>query len=893
VKSFWRRNQKEAELREELEFHLQEEAEERGSRMAARRDLGNLTRIQEETRAAWTWIVAEDLAKDLRYAVHTMAANKVFSALAVISLALGIGANAAIFSFMDAILLRSLPVAKPESLVTLSYRTREAEVHGLNRHDDSFLGPDQGYGASVFSWPAMEMFRGSDSVFETVFGYQNAGALHIAAGNQAEVANTEFVTGNYFHGLGVPSIAGRLIMPDDDRVGATPVAVLSYAASRRRFGGPTNAVGQTVMINGHAFAVVGVTPPEFFGADPGLVPDVYIPFHANLLLENDRYQRAMRGFSDPNYEWVIVMARLRAGVSLAQAQAAVGPQFAEWMRTVNTARTRTDLPELIVRDGRSGLSGLRRQYSKPLFILMIVVGLILAIACANLANLLLARATARRREIAVRLSIGAGRWRIVRQLLTESVLLASVGGAIGVAFAVWGMRFLTLLLANGRDDFTLHAELNWHVLMVAAGLSVLTGVAFGLAPALQATRVDLLPALKESRTQSHGSRRLTLGRVLMVAQVAISLLILAAAGLFARTLSRLESIQLGFNRENVLTFQVNATQAGHPNAEVPAFYEKLRARLAEIPGVRGASVAERALLAGRSFTGVSVGGAKAKTSFILGVGPDFFSTMQIPILRGREIQARDMGSGHLVAVVSQEFVEKRLDGKEPLGQFLSLPRDETKGQMEIVGVSRDVLIGRNVRDKFGPAVFVPLSLGWRLEDVTFELRTAGNPMAYARTVRELVREADPRLPVSEVRTQRAVVDETMNREVVFARLCTGFGVLALLIACVGLYGAMSYNVARRKGEIGIRMALGARRHRVVWMVMREVLALVMVGLVLSVPAAVWGSRLVKAFLYETEVWDAGALGSSIACLVIAAALAGFVPARSASRIDPMVALRTE
>jgi len=444
-----RRRSKETDLQEELQFHLEEEAESqiaRGrsaaeARLAARRELGNLTRVEEETRAAWSWTPVEDLLQDVRYALRTMAANKTFSALAVLSLALGIGANTAIFSFMDAILLRPLPVAHPESLATLSWRTNENESHGLNFHDDSFLTPKAGFGGSVFSYPAMEMFARNDAIFSSVFGYQSAGDLHLRAGNQAQIANTEYVTGNYFEGLGIPPAAGRLIMSDDDRAGAPPVAVVSFALSQRRFGSPAGAISQSILVNNVPFTVVGVAPPEFFGADPGALPDIYIPIHAFLLLHNDGSHTAAVWFTDPDIEWVIAMARLRPGVNLAQAQAALSPQFSEWMRAVNRARNRADLPRLVVRDGSGGLSGVRLRYSKPLMILLALVALILALACANIANLLLARATARRREIALRLSIGAGRPRVIRQLLTESVVLASLGGLVGIAFALWGIAF--------------------------------------------------------------------------------------------------------------------------------------------------------------------------------------------------------------------------------------------------------------------------------------------------------------------------------------------------------------------------------------------------------------------------------------------------------------------
>ena len=616
-----------------------------------------------------------------------------------------------------------------------------------------------------------------------------------------------------------------------------------------------------------------------------------------LAVETNFFPNSAVNFADPNFEWVVPMARLRPGVSIAQAQAALAPQLDRWMRTVNTNRHRNDLPRLVIRSGSAGLNELRHEYSKPLVILLILVALILAIACANIANLLLARATARRREIAIRLGIGAGRGRLVRQLLTESVILASIGGFAGIAVAVWGIRFLTALIGNGQENFSLHADLNWDVLLAVAGLSVLTGTLFGLAPALQATRVDVLPALKESRTssgRSYGFRPFTLSRLLIVAQIAISLVILVAAGLFIRSLNKLESIDLGFNRENILTFNLDAVQAGHKESEAAGFYAKLRARFAGVPGIRSATLSDYTLISGRMMTMTSVRGKEPRGTLVMSVGPDFFTTMQTPILLGRALDSRDMGSSHQVAVVNQKFLKSRLAGKDPLGEFVQFAAFKDL-QFEIVGVCGDALVGHGVRDKGGPTVFLPYTAdhGEPLRAVYYELRTAGNPLGYVGAVRELVREADPRLPISDIRTQSAIIDDTINREVIFARLCTGFALLALAISCVGLYGVMSYNVARRTAEIGIRMALGARRAGVVWMVLREVLALAVIGLAISIPAALFASKLVKSFLYDVEPRDPASLIVAAITLAAAAALAGYLPARGASRIDPMSALRHE
>ncbi len=901
--TWWiQRRRKEDELREELQFHLSNEADERHAdgltvdeaRWAAHRDLGNVTLVLEDTRTLWSWILLEQLAQDIRYGLRTMAANKTFSAMAILSLALGIGANTAIFSFMDSILLRSLPVPEPQSLVILSWRTPQREMYGSNRHNNSFADPNGGFVGGIFSYPAFVLLRKHDSVFSIVFGYQGAGDLNLTVRGQAELARTEYVSGDYFRGLGIPPAAGRLIGPDDDRAGAPGTAVVSFALSHRRFGGPDNAPGQSIRINNLPFTVIGVAPLEFFGADPASPPDVYVPMHANLLLDDRNYSAAT--YLDPNYDWVVPMARLRPGISALQAQAAVAGQFFEWARTSRQKRRADNVPTLLVREGSGGLDGLRRTYSKPLYILLTLVGLILSIACANIANLLLARAAVRRREIALRLSLGAGRFRIIRQLLTESLLLAAIGGALGVVFAVWGIQFLTLLLANGRENFTLRAELNWHVLVVVAGLSLLTGVLFGLAPALQSTRTDFVPALKEPRTgeaRGQGLRGLGLSRILVVSQIAFTLLILVAAGLFVRTLSNLASLPLGFNRENLLTFQLNARQAGHDDPEIVAFYNDLRTQFSAIPGVYAASLSNHAVIGmGTSGTRISVAGAAPESSSILTIGSAFFTTMQIPLLLGREIDDRDRAGGPLVAVVNEAFAKRSFGDRNPLGQHLALERMCPKCDIEIVGVSANALYG-NLKGTPPPTVYLSFaqSVWGPVQGMVYNLRTAGNPLTYVNAVRDLVQRADPRVPLSDVKSQSARIDQTINQEIAFARLCTAFAVLALVMACVGLYGTMSYNVARRTGEIGIRMALGAQRGRVLWMVLREVVLLAAVGLAISVPTALAASKLVESFLFGMKPNDPLALIGSVVTLVSAAVLAGYLPARNASRIDPMIALR--
>jgi macrolide transport system ATP-binding/permease protein len=896
LKWLFGRRRREEELREELEFHINEEAEQAGHD-AARRELGNITLLREDTRSVWGWTLVEQFTQDLRYALRTMGGNKLFSLLAILSLALGIGANTAIYSFMDAILLRSLPVSDPNSLVVLNWHAKQAKWGSFVMHAISggtFDDPKTGTTAGIFPYPAFELFHQNDSIFSSVFAYHAARGLNVTFKGQADVARGEYVSGDYFRGLAVPPAAGRLISPDDDRAGAPAVAVISFALSQRRFGGPENAAGQSILINNVPFIVAGVTPPGFFGVDPAAAPDVYLPLHGSIGFQPEE-------FLDRNYYWAEVMGRLRPGVSLAQAQAALAPSFQNWVAsTASTDLERGNLPALVINPGAAGLDSLRREYSKPLYVLLTMVGLILAIACANVANLLLARAAARRREIALRLSVGAGRFRVVRQLLTESVFLASLGGLLGILFAIWGIRFLTLLLANGNPDFTLHAELNWRVLGVAIALSLATGVLFGLAPALQSTRVDVISAMKETRAgQQIGRRafwRIGLSQTLIVGQIAVSLLMLIAAGLFVRTLSNLQSIELGFKRENLLLFQLNARKAGHKDPEITAFYGGLLKRFNSIPGVRDASLSNQSLIEAGYGMSLEVHGKPASgDNRMLIVGPAFMRTMQIPIVAGRDIDERDLPDSQPVAVVSEYFARLNFGDENPIGQHVAIRSFPNRPgrDMEVVGICKNVRYG-GLRDKARPVIYITYNQGFpKPSDMIYELRTSGNPLVLVNSVREIVHAADSLVPVTKMKSQVQEIDQTINQEIVFARLCTAFAMLALIIACVGLYGTVSYNVARRTGEIGIRMALGARRGTVVNMILRQVVALAAAGLLIGVPVAFGTSKLVESFLYGMKPNDPLAITAAVVILLAAAILAGYAPARRASRIDPMVALRHE
>jgi macrolide transport system ATP-binding/permease protein len=932
LKRFFRRSEEDSELSEELESHLAHEIDDnlaRGmspeeARRRAYLTLGNPLRIRdrvwETNQVAWL----ENTWRDLRYAWRTLAKAPSFTWVALLVMALGIGANTAIYSFLDSLLLRSLPVSDPSSLVILNWHVKATQRDTVMQSMSGYVGDDPRLGSvsDIFPYPAFDIFQKNalaarDAIFSEVFAYCHTREVRNASVNvngQAESAKGELVSGHYFHGLQVPPAAGRLILPEDDRVGAVPVVVASHAFAEKHFGSAANAVGQSILINNVAFTVAGVVPTEFFGVDPELVADFYVPLHTNLLLgAGDPFAFSPADYLDQNYYWIQVMARLRPGVSMAQAQAQLAPQFQQWVAT--TAQNdvqRSNLPMLYLKEGAGGLDTLRRQFSKPLYVLMTLVGLILAIACSNVANLQLVRAASRRREIALRLTEGASRMRVIRQLLTESVLLASLGGALGMLVAIWGIRFLTMLLGDSSNLGTFRAELNWHVAGFTAALSLLTGVLFGLVPALQSTKLDLVTALKETRWQqprprhsSSGSAwglagfwaNISLSRVLVAGQIALSLLILVAAGLFVRTLSNLESVNLGFNRQNLLLFELNGRQSGHRDGEINDFYNDLRERFSAIPGVASAGLSGGSLIGGEDQMPIGLPGAQPDiNNRYLTVGPRFLTTMRIPILAGRDIDEHDRTTSQAVAVVNEQFARINFHGENPIGHHLFLWKGINGAivrDMEIVGVAKNASYG-NLKRQIPPVIYLPFNQGFPLpNEMMFALRTTGDPLAFVNTVRQIVHQSDSRLPISHVRTEQAEIDDQVRQETILAELCTAFALLALTIACVGLYGTISYTVARRTGEIGIRIALGAQRRPVLWMVLREVVVLAAVGLAISVPIALGTSRFVESFLFGMKPNDPLALGFAVMVLLLAALLAGAVPARRAAQIDPMTALRHE
>ena len=842
--------------------------------------------------------IASEFAQDVRYALRTMWGRPLFTTMAVLSLALGIGANTAIYSFLDSILMRALPVLDPGSLVVVNWHSKDHPAVAASFSGSTFKDATVGYSSGNFPYAAFEVLAANRDAFASVFGFSGGGRLNVQIHGQADLAATQYVSGGFFAGLGVAPAAGRLVNPADDRAGGAQVAVVSYGYAQRRFGDPAKAPGESILINNLPFTIAGVTPPGFFGVNPAGEQDLFLPMHTNLLLERV-YSLDQTRYTEQNYYWIQIMARLRPGVSMLQAQAAAAPPFQHFVEsTAKKPEDKRDLPILYLQEGAGGLDSLRRQYAKPLYVLMTLVGLILAIACANIANLLLARAAGRRREMALRLSLGAGRARVIRQLLTESVILSALGGVAGILFAKWGITALTLLIANGRDRFTLRAELNWHVLALTTALSLAAGLLFGLAPALQATSVNLMTELKQTRAGgTRGRWRIGLVQALIVMQIAVSLLLVVGAGLFAGTLRRLNSIRIGFNRENILLVSLNANQAGYKDDALLRFYGDLHQRFRGLPGIRGVTFSNYPLMTnGRNNTNLRVPGSPTEPGSVtvVNVGADFASTMEIPLLRGRDMSERDVtGSAH-VAVVNDQFVQKYLPNENPLGRHFVIGGRGREVDFEIVGV---IATGRliSLKQKVDETALVPYTQNPRqsLGSMVYEIRAAGDPLALAAAARRMVAQADPRVPVSEITTQEQRIDQTIAQERTFATLCTCFAILAVLIACVGLYGTMAYTVARRTNEIGIRMALGAERRGLIWMVQRDVLVLAVAGLAIGLPVAYAVSHVVESFLFEIKANDPMVMASAAAVLLLAALIAGFGPAWKAASLDPWIALRDE
>ena len=879
------------ELAAHLAFHIDENIRRGMTPDEARREAllrtGGVASAKEAYRERRGLPFLEHLGQDLRYARRMMRRDPAFTVIAIVSLSLGIGANTAVFSLTDAALLKRLPVMRPNELVVLEWssgpETLARSIDG-NWHVDPTTGRTT---VTSFAVPGFERMRQRAATVANLFAFAPIEQLNVVAGGYADIAGGQFVTGEYYSGLGVGALRGRLLAGRDDSIGSPPVAVITDRYWERRFGREPNVIGSTVGIDGIAVTIVGVTPPEFAGAlDIGDTPDVTLP----MSLE-PRIRLGSADLTDPGFWWVRVMGRLQPDVSAARLQAELEPVFQRAALDGAASRTKDtraiELPRLHVADGSHGLAEGRESYARPIKLLTLVVALVLLIACANAANLLLTRATARRREITVRLALGASRARIVRQLLVESALLVAGAEALALLVAYWGMSYLVTFAPSGSD---LRLHLDARVFAAATAIAVLTTVLFALAPALHATRVDVAEGLKMATRSLRGGRS-HFNRSLIVTQIALSVILLVDAGLFVRSLRNLRDVDTGFNPDQLLTFRVDPRLSGYDGARVASVYRDLLVRLAAIPGVRGVTFSRHAQLAGgHRSDAVSVvgrGETERHNVAIDLVGPDFFATMQLPLTGGRAFTLRDDGRVGRVAIVNQSFARRYLTDANAIGARL---RDR-RGEMEIVGVARDAKY-YSIRNPIEPVIYVPY-FQEDLGQASFALRTNGDPLSFVGAVRRAAHDVDATLSIFEVSTQRQTAEATLREVRLFANLSTVFGALAIVLACIGVYGVMSYATARRTGEFGIRVALGAEPANIVWLVMQRAVTLVILGSVIGLVVAVAGTRLFGAMLYGLGGSDPVSLTAAVIIIAIVAFSAAYVPAWRAKRVSPIVALRAE
>jgi predicted permease len=920
LRALFRKTEMERELDEELRFHLEKETEQnlaRGlspeeARLAALRSFGGIERVKEESRDVRGVRFVEELWQDLRYGLRMLLKSKGFTVVAVLSLSLGIGANTALFSVVDAVLLKTLPVAEPERLVLFEWQA------GLPFRTNGMSGTSSEL--ALFRYDIFEKMRQTcaaapESSLSDFFAFAPIYEGIAVVGDQAEVVNGQAVSGGYYAGLGVQPILGRAITDEDDKPGAAPVVVVSYQIWQERFGTNPAVIGQPLKLNKMSFTIIGVTPPAFTGTlQVGYYPALTVPIACEPLLRSEN--SSLGTANEPGLWWLHLMGRLKPGATYEQARESLNGAFqAAALEAMPPPRDENepaqldpkDYPRLVAESGSRGMLDDRREYSATIYGLFIVVALVLLIACANVANLLLARAALRGPEISVRLAVGAGRWRLVRQLLTESVLLSALGGAVGVFFAFWGKSALqtltdkdTGLLPNGVD-----LSLNWRVLAFTLVISLLTGVLFGLAPAWRATSLDLATSLKQSRRTTGAVSRLSKG--LIVAQVTLSLLILVGAGLFIRTLYNLQQVNLGFNQENLLLFRLQPQQGGYKDERLLQFYQRLFDRLDNLPGVRAATFERTPLIANDNWANSILlpGETEPRGTSRQTARENYFTTMEIPLLRGRGFTAQDDQRGPLVAIVNQTFARKYFPNDDALGKRVTFRG--SKREVEIIGIVADTKYTRQ-REEIKPLLYTP----WRQEGAMigkmhFAVRTTGEPTALADAVRQVVRELDGTLPVTEVTTQRARSQATLGRERLYARLLSFFGGLALLLAAIGLSGVLAYSVAQRTNEIGIRMALGAQAHDVLRLVIWQGMKLVLVGLVAGTAGGYALKRLVESKYVSLEDWqrqfgeqlygvsaaDPWTFSVIATLLTLAALAACYAPARRATKIDPMIVLRSE
>jgi len=848
------------------------------------------------------WV--EMVGRDFGYALRTLRRSRGFAAVAALTLALGIGANTAIFTLLDQVLLRLLPVKNPQQLVLLTMRGHH---YGNN------------WGGNAISYPMYRDFQDHNEVFSGMF-CRFPEHVSLTFGAQSELVAAELVSGTYFNVLGVGTALGRAFTPEDDRVpNGHPLVMLSYDFWKRRFGGDSQIVGKTVLVNNHQMTIIGVAQAGFDGVELGYSTKIFIP----VMMEQQIIIGPMKMLTDRRSRWVNSFGRLKPGVTETKAKASLQP-FMHSMLEMEvkevafrnaSAYAREEFLKcwIDVLPGSQGRASLRRELRTPLWVLMATTGMVLLIACANIANLLLARATGRQKEIAVRLAMGATRGRIVAQLLIETLSLSAVGGILGLALAFWGDKALmAIYLPSDSGNLNISTAPDLRILAFTLAVTVVTGVIFGLAPALQSTRPDVGRTLKDQAGAVVGGGHGRLRNALVVTQVALSLLLLIGAGLFLRSLKNLSNLGTGFPAERLVGFKIDPSLNGYTPARLNTFYQQLTDSLGAIPGVKSVAVASMRIMEDNEWdSGLTAEGYSPTKpddhpqAYMNQIGPGYFATLGVPIIAGRDFRLTDnrvikradatddFDTTPTTVVINEKFAQKFFAGRNPVGMHLGFGTDPgTHTDMEIIGVVKDIKY-TNLRDEIPIQAYVPYMNSPYLGGMTIYVRTEGEPNQLISSVRAKMRELDANVPIYAMRTMEEQISNSLSTERMIASLSSVFGFVATVLAIIGLYGVMSYSVAQRTREIGIRMALGAEQGKVIGMVMREVVTLIAIGVGVGVPAALALTRMVKSQLYGLEAHDPWTLGLATGLLAIVACAAGYVPALRASRVDPMKALRYE
>jgi predicted permease len=907
-RALFRRSSMEAGMADELQFHIESRSDDlvrsgmsrEEALRQARLELGSAERYKEEMRQAVGFHFIDELRADIKYSARVLRKSPAFSFAAILTLALGITANSAVFSIINEVFIRKLPVGHPDELVHFDWlRVPDSMIAGY-----SGSGRPSGVGdlpaMTSFSFKTFEEIRDHNQTLSDVAAFKPMfDPINVVADNAPAIARGQLVSGNYFSVLQISAEAGRTILPQDDQDNAQPVAMISGRYWKERFDGSSSVIGKQIRINGLPFTVIGVTPEQFYGIELGKGADVWLPLTAKTNLNVER--------STENWRWWVEMfGRIKPGATRAQVLADLQPIWEESVRDTFDLRPprlrvpafaqRTVIPPLRANDGSRGPITMRRHYTPLLLTFVFVVLLILMIVCANIANLLLARASSRRQELSVRLAIGAGRRRLIRQLLTESIALAMCGGLLGFVFTFWSRNFLSWLPESGNEGLAITPTIDWRVIAFGFGLSLLTGILFGVFPSIRATKSDLSPALR-SNIQRGGSK-LLVSKWLLTLQVAICLVLLVGAGLIVRSVRNLQTTDIGFNPQNLVLFDIKPELNKYDEVSGRQLYHRLTTAIEQVPGVESVTMTGiRPIMGGGTWFSITSGETadtrEPLNAYVHNVGTKFFETMQIPLLLGRAITLADDKVEPRPAVINQALAKQLFKDVNPIGKQFKYadPGMQDHVSFEVVGLAKDARY-HEIQSENPPTMYVPFSED--PERATFAIRTAITPAAAIAQIRQAVAKVDRELPLVDVTTQEDQIRTEIGQYRMFAAFSTSFGVFAVIMACIGLYGIVSYSVTRSINEIGIRMALGATRSDILRLVMSGIFNVTAVGLATGIGVALALTRFIASWLlYGVSAYDPLTIGGAILLISAVSGLSAYLPARRAARVDPMVALRYE